>query len=91
MKMSFGKKLIYDKGFRVKNFFIVIFWKFNFMWSYTKIYILNSFVPNAPFLYPLKISEKSTVFCFQGVEKGCIGNKRVKNMGKNEKYWDGYD
>ena len=25
MKMSFGKKLIYDKGFRVKNFFIVIF------------------------------------------------------------------
>ena len=29
---------------------------------------LNPFVPNAPFLYPLKT-------CFQGVEKGCIGNK----------------
>ena len=32
----------------------------------------NPFVPNAPFLY-------LTVFwCFQGVEKGCIGNEWVK-------------
>ena len=38
----------------------------------------NPFVPNAPFLYPLKTSEKFTVFwCFQGVEKGCIGNDWV--------------
>ena len=41
--------------------------------------LINSLVPNAPFLYPLKISENLTVFsCFQGVEKGWIGNKRVK-------------
>ena len=38
-----------------------------------EIFHVNTFVPNAPFLYPL------TVFwCFQGVEKGCIGNKWVK-------------
>ena len=36
----------------------------------------NSFVSNAPFLYPLKTSE--TVISFQGVEKGCIGNEWVK-------------
>ena len=39
----------------------------------------NPFVSNAPFFYPMKISENVTVFlCFQGVEKGCIGNKWVK-------------
>ena len=39
----------------------------------------NPFVPNASFFYPLKTSENLTVFwCFQGVEKGCIGNKWVK-------------
>ena len=38
------------------------------------------FVSNASFLYPLKISENLTVFlCFQGVEKGCIGNKWIKS------------
>ena len=37
--------------------------------------LINPFVPNAPFLYPLKTSEKFTVFlCFQWVEKGCIRN-----------------
>ena len=46
-------------------------------------YFINSlfspFVPNAPFLYPLKTSENLAVFwCFQGVEKGCIGNEWVK-------------
>ena len=39
----------------------------------------NLFAPNASFLYPLKTSENLTVFlCFQGVEKGCIGNECVK-------------
>ena len=39
---------------------------------------VNPFVPSAPFLYPLKTSESQTVFwCFQGVGKGCIGNKWV--------------
>ena len=42
---------------------------------------LNPFVRNAPFLYPLKISENPTVFwCFQEVEKGCIGNEWVKTI-----------
>ena len=39
----------------------------------------NPFVPNVPFLYPVKTSENLMVFgCFQGVEKGCIGNELVK-------------
>ena len=38
----------------------------------------DPFVPNAPFLYPLKTLENRKVFCcFQGVEKGCIGNEWV--------------
>ena len=37
----------------------------------------NLFVPNAPFLYPLKILENLVVFCFQEVEKGCIRNEWV--------------
>ena len=42
-------------------------------------FFFNPFVPKVPFLYPLKTSENRKVFwCFQGVEKGCIGNKRVK-------------
>ena len=41
---------------------------------------LNPFVPNALFFYPLKTSENLTVFwCFQGVEKGCIGNEWVED------------
>ena len=44
-----------------------------------RFFIINPFVPNAPFLYPLKTSENLTVFwCFQEVEKGCIGNEWVK-------------
>ena len=42
------------------------------------IQLFNPFVPNASFLYPLKTEENLTVFwCFQGVEKGCIGNEWV--------------
>ena len=38
----------------------------------------NPFVPNAPFLYPLKILENLKFSdVFRGVEKGCIGNKWV--------------
>ena len=40
--------------------------------------ILKPFVSNVPFLYPLKTSRNLTVFwCFQGVQKACIGNKWV--------------
>ena len=61
-----------------KNLF---FWYFiSFLWlvwcSQKSIFSLNPFVINASFLYPLKTSEKLTVFwCFQGLEKGCIGNE----------------
>ena len=42
---------------------------------------INPLVPNVPFLYPLKTSENLTVFwCFQGVEKWCIGNEWVKDI-----------
>ena len=37
---------------------------------------VNPFIPTAPFLYPLKTSEKRKVFwCFQWLEKGCIGDE----------------
>ena len=39
---------------------------------------VNPFVSNAPFLYPMKTSENLIVFCFQGLENGCIGNEWVK-------------
>ena len=40
--------------------------------------LFNPFAPNAPFLYSLKTSENRKVFwCFQGIEKWCIGNKYV--------------
>ena len=45
---------------------------------------INPFVPNVPFFYPLKTSENRKVFRYiQGVEKGCIGNKRVKYLLQN--------
>ena len=38
----------------------------------------HSFPMHPSFLYPLKTSKNLTVFwCFQGFEKGCIGNKWV--------------
>ena len=41
---------------------------------------INPFISNATFLYPMKTSENLTVFwCFQGVEKGCIGNEWIKD------------
>ena len=40
---------------------------------------IKPFLPNTPFLYPLKTSKSSKVFwCFQGVEKQRIGNNWVK-------------
>ena len=38
------------------------------------ILLIKPFVPNAPFLYPLKTSENLTVFlCFQGVQRDASG------------------
>ena len=39
----------------------------------------NPLASNTPFLYPLETSENLQGFCFQGVEKGCIGNEWVKS------------
>ena len=53
----------------------------------------NIFVPDAPFLYPLKTSENRPVFWwFQGVEKGYIGNKSVKTIDvwKGPKWVSGF-
>ena len=40
----------------------------------------NPFSPIPPFLYPLK--NLSVFWCFQGVEKGCIGNRWVKSSAE---------
>ena len=46
---------------------------------------VNPFVLSASFLYPLITSENLTFFwCFQRVEKGCIGNKWVKRLSKSK-------
>ena len=46
--------------------------------------VFHPLVPNAPFLYPLKTSENRKVFwCFQGVEKGYIGNKWVNSTSRS--------
>ena len=40
---------------------------------------VNLFIPNALFLYTLETSEnRKILWCFQGVEEGCNGNKWVK-------------
>ena len=48
--------------------------------------MVNPFVVNAPFLYPLKTSENRKVFCFQRVEKGFIGNEWVKVKFKQNEF-----
>ena len=50
---------------------LVPFGKFCVQQFYTQTFVFNPFVPKAPFLYPLKA-------CFQGIEKGFIGNEWVK-------------
>ena len=45
---------------------------------------INPFIPNARFFYSLKTSEnRKVLWCFQGVEKGCIGNEWVKQVQAN--------
>ena len=52
--------------------------------SFYDSFQIKPFVPNAPFFYPLKTSQNRKVFwCFQGVEKECIGNKWVKSFQAN--------
>ena len=47
-------------------------------WRLIPMFNFNPFIPNVPFFYPLKTSENRKVFwCFQGIQKGCIGNECV--------------
>ena len=42
---------------------------------------IDPFVPSAPFLYLLKTLGNLIVFyCFQGVEKGCLGTNGLMNV-----------
>ena len=46
--------------------------------------LVNPFVLNASFPYPLKTSENLTVFlCFQGIEQEFIGNEWIKKDDEN--------
>ena len=55
-------------------------------YNWSLLYSLDPFVPNAPFLYPLKTSENRKVQGTgkPGAGKGCIGIKQVKAMFENE-------
>ena len=77
-------RIFYSKCIRVLGN-IEIVWNIDVKYVIIKIYLvtifhqLNPFLPNTPFLYPLKTSENRKVFwCFQEVGKACIGNKWVK-------------
>ena len=61
-----------------------IYFKLLFLWWNMCASVgVNPFVPNAPFVYPLKTSKKHKVFwCFQGVDKEYIGNEWVNNFSR---------
>ena len=40
----------------------------------------NSFVPNAPFLCPPENIRNLKIWCFHGVEKGCIGTNGLSGV-----------
>ena len=68
-KLSFQSNLT-PSNFSQSLFFI----SYSLIFTVTFSLLFNPFVPNAPFLYPMKTPENLMVFlCFQGVEKGCIG------------------
>ena len=72
-----GELVLYFSNILVKT------WSYGLkIWRNIEIKYLfhfNPFVPNVPFLYPLKTLENLMVFwCFRGVKKGCIGNVCVK-------------
>ena len=80
---EFIKKLQTRDSFFPEGFFI------NFVFFTSRVFrnIFKLFVLNAAFLYPLKTSEDLKVFwCFQGLEKGCIGKEWVNVFGKIYKH-----
>ena len=67
--------LIYDIH-NIRIYFIPFYGKYLqiSMMDTKRFIVFNPFVPNAPFLYPLKTSENRAVsWCFQVVEKGALG------------------
>ena len=73
-------KCEWDKVF--KNGESKIYWR-----QSKEIWSLNPFVPNPPFLDPLKTSENLSVFWyFQGVEKEYISNKWVTQQNSASRY-----
>ena len=71
--------VIRQKMFWAKNCTGTVIFPSSILNNFFKKNRINPFVSNTPFLYPLKALENRKVFwCFQGVEKGCIGNKWVK-------------
>ena len=46
--------------------------------------VFNPFVPRAPFLYSLKTENLTFFWCFQEVEKKCIGNEWVNQHHETE-------
>ena len=49
---------------------------------------ISSFVPNAALMYPLKTSENLMAFwCFQGIEKGRIGNNELYGFESGEGFF----
>ena len=84
--------LFFFSSFILYIIFILSSWKHVFWGSILRLCMiffycfLNQSIPKAPFLYPLKISINLTVFWFfHGIEKGCIGNKRVNRLNTKER------
>ena len=68
---------------------VFIYYRISILSNSNNLSFLNPFVPNAPFVYPLKTSENHKVFwCFHGVEKRCIGNEWVNLTA--ERYFNIY-
>ena len=85
-EMRFSNKKI--NSLQIKSYFIpnnnfVVEVVFNYIRKKSLSWI-NPFVSNAPFLYG------KGFWCFQGVEKGCIGNEWVKwwRLLKGGPYWN---
>ena len=49
----------------------------------SEILDINPFVPNAPFIYPLKTENLKVFQCFQELEKGCFRSKWVNFKNRN--------
>lgn len=81
---------IYDEAFLRKWLLIVVNYfhkKPSKMFDRVPNTLLNPFVPNESFFYPLKTSGNLKIFlCFQGVDKECIGNEWVNIKFNQQDY-----